>query len=131
MVFMEIIKETTIWNCGHAVPNHTYLLNNKGKVIAYAKESDGSIIQLKSGFTLKKSYRKFIKVNNPALSKIAKSFKEEIDIIKPNVRVFNVKSKDKNYRVEYDNKLLSCSCIGFGFRSKCKHIDAVSKQIGL
>jgi hypothetical protein len=128
MVFMEIIKETTIWNCGHAVPNHTYLLNNKGKVIAYAKESDGSIIQLKSGFILKKSYRKFIKVNNPALSKL---FKEEVNVVEPNVRVFNVKSKDKNYRVEYDNKLLSCSCIGFGFRSKCKHIDAVSKQLGL
>lgn len=125
---MEIIKETTIWNCGHAVPNHTYLLNNKGKVIAYAKESDGSIIQLKSGFILKKSYRKFIKVNNPALSKL---FKEEVNVVEPNVRVFNVKSKDKNYRVEYDNKLLSCSCIGFGFRSKCKHIDAVSKQLGL
>ena len=127
---MEIIKETTIWNCGHAVPNHTYLLNNKGKVIAYAKESDGSIIQLKTGFTLKKSYRKFIKVNNPALSKLFKEEKE-IEIMRPNVRVFKVNSKDKEYKVELENNFLSCSCVGFGFRAKCKHIDAVSKQLGL
>jgi hypothetical protein len=130
MVFMEIIKETTIWNCGHAVPNHTYLLNNKGKVIAYVKESDNSIIQLKSGFILKKSYRKFIKVNNPALSKIAESYKE-VNVIKPNVRVFNVKSKNRDYHVEYDNGMITCGCIGFGYRGKCKHAEAVSKQMGL
>jgi hypothetical protein len=106
------------------------LLNNKGKVIAYAKESDGSIIQLKSGFILKKSYRKFIKVNNPALSKLFKEEKE-IEIMRPNVRIFNVKSKDKDYRVEYDNGLISCGCIGFGYRGKCKHAEAVSKQLGL
>jgi hypothetical protein len=127
---MEIIKETTKWQSDFAVPNHTYLLNNKGKVIAYLSEKSNTVFQLKSGFILNKRYRTFIKVNNPALSKIAKSFKE-VDIIKPNVRVFNVKSKDKNYRVEYDNGLISCGCIGFGYRGKCKHAEAVSKQLGI
>jgi hypothetical protein len=128
---MEIIKETTKWQSDFAVPNHTYLLNNKGRVIAYLSDKSNQVIQLKSGFILNKRYRKFIKVNNPALSKIAESFKEEVDIIKPNVRVFNVKSKDKNYRVEYDNGLISCGCIGFGYRGKCKHAEAVSKQLGI
>ena len=128
---MEIIKETTKWQSDFVVPNHTYLLNNKGRVIAYLSDKSNQVIQLKSGFILNKRYRKFIKVNNPALSKIAESFKEEVDIIKPNVRVFNVKSKDKNYRVEYDNGLISCGCIGFGYRGKCKHAEAVSKQLGI
>ena len=128
---MEIIKETTKWQSDFAVPNHTYLLNNKGRVIAYLSEKSNTVFQLKSGFILNKRYRTFIKVNNPALSKVAKSFKEEIDIIKPNVRIFNVKSKDKDYRVEYDNGLISCGCIGFGYRGKCKHAEAVSKQLGI
>ena len=128
---MEIIKETTKWQSDFAMPNHTYLLNNKGRVIAYLSEKSNTVFQLKSGFILNKRYRTFIKVNNPALSKVAKSFKEEIDIIKPNVRIFNVKSKDKNYRVEYDNGLISCGCIGFGYRGKCKHAEAVSKQLGI
>ena len=121
---MKIIKETTLWDCDHAVPNHTYLLNDKGKVVAYAKESDGSIIQLKTGFTLDKRYRKFIEVKNPALSLLIK---------KPlgNVRLFNVKSKDKEYTVQLEGKSFFCSCVGFSFRGKCKHIEAVSKQIGV
>jgi hypothetical protein len=127
---MEIIKETTKWQSDFAVPNHTYLLNNKGRVIAYLSDKSNQVIQLKSGFILNKRYRTFIKSNNPALSKIAKSFKE-VDIIKPNVRIFNVKSKDKDYRVEYDNGLISCGCIGFGYRGKCKHAEAVSKQLGI
>jgi hypothetical protein len=121
---MKILKETTIWNCEHAVPNHTYLLDGKGKVIAYANESDGSISQLKTGFILDKRYRKFIEVKNPALSQL---------IEKPigNVRIFKVKSKDKEYTVQLQGKSLSCTCTGFSFRGKCKHIEAVSKQIGV
>jgi hypothetical protein len=69
------------------------------------------------------------------LDKIAKQFKEENDapVKLDNVRLFKVKSKEKEYLIEYNliNKTLSCPCIGFGYRRKCKHVDAVSKQLGV
>lgn len=131
MGIMEIIKEITSWQSDFPVPNHTYLLNKKGKVIAYLSEKTGTLFQLKNGFILNKRYRKFINVNNPVLLELSKTIKDDKVIIKNNNRIFKVKSKDKEYQVEYDNKSLLCTCVGFGFRGKCKHIDAVSKQLGL
>ena len=34
---MEILKEITDWDVEFKQPNHTYLLNDKGYIIAYAK----------------------------------------------------------------------------------------------
>lgn len=75
------------------------------------------------------------------LSQIPKEFlkeePKEKQETKPsaNVRVFKVKSKQKNkeYLVEYNTvgKYISCNCVGFGFRRKCKHSDYVLKIKGL
>lgn len=136
---MEIIKEITIWNCDYSVCNHTYLLSKSGKVLAYADERDGKIIQLKSQFILDKRYRKFEKVNHAGLSKLAKTFQEDIAEkpapIKPseNIRVFNVKSNGKVYTITFNkkSKTVTCGCIGFNYRRYCKHSDAVAKQLGV
>jgi hypothetical protein len=133
----KILKETTVWNCDYSVPNHTYLINPKNKVIAYLSDLDNTIHQLKSSFELNKKYRKFIEVNNAELQKlIPKDYKEENEkprkvIPSKNVRVFNVKSGDKTYTVEYNisGHFLSCSCIGFGYRRKCRHVDAVALKL--
>jgi hypothetical protein len=41
------------------------------------------------------------------------------------MRVFKVKSKDKEYMVNSLNGRVSCDCVGFQFRSKCKHSDSI------
>ena len=71
-----------------------------------------------------KRYRKFIKVDNVELSKLIPKTKNT------NIRTFNVQSKDKIYTVELDTlkNRYRCTCPGFTFRGKCKHIDAVMKQ---
>lgn len=139
MEFMEIVKETTIWDCGYKVCNHTYLLSKSNKVLAYADERNGEIIKLKSQFVLDKRYRKFESVKHAGLSKIAKTFVEDEPVktalVKPteNIRVFHVKSKDKVYTVTFNkkNQSVNCACIGFNYRRYCKHSDAVSKQLGI
>lgn len=45
-------------------------------------------------------------------------------------RVWNITgSKGNKYTVTKDHGYYSCSCIGFGFRRHCKHVDTVKKEI--
>lgn len=131
---MEILKEVTNWDVEYRQPNHTYLVNKKGQIIAYAKWHSNEIDILKSRNVLDKRYRKFIIDNHSELSKLIPKYIKEDNIkdnqkmiIPDNARVFKVKSKDKEYQVILSNNRLSCNCTGFGFRRKCKHVDAVAK----
>lgn len=137
MIF-KILKETTIWTAEYNVYNHTYLLDPKSRIIAYLSAKDGTIHKLKSPYQIDKRYRKFVEVKNAKLSKlIPKDYKyeDENESVKPseNVRVFNVKSKDRIYTVTFDksSKIVSCSCIGYGYRMKCRHSAAVSNKLGV
>jgi uncharacterized Zn finger protein len=46
-----------------------------------------------------------------------------------NTRVFNILSGEKEYCVTNIIEKYSCTCTGFNFRGKCKHIDAVVKKL--
>ena len=118
---LEILKETTVWSDGSNA-NHTYLLDGS-KIIAYAKYSDNSVQVLRTQIKIDKRYRTFIKTKHFGLENIIKS-----SPTKSNIRVFKVKSKEKEYFVELSDYNYTCTCTGFNFRGKCKHIDAVAKK---
>ena len=118
---LEILKETTVWSDGSNA-NHTYLLDGS-KIIAYAKYSDNSVQVLRTQIKIDKRYRTFIKAKHFGLENIIKS-----SPTKSNIRVFKVKSKEKEYFVELSDYNYTCTCTGFNFRGKCKHIDAVAKK---
>jgi hypothetical protein len=117
---MQILKEITEWESDFPIINKIYLLDLKDKIIAYTN-SDNTITQLKSPIKLDKRRRKFIKVNHAGLSKLIQKDN--------NNRLFKVKSKDNEYTVSLDNNTLSCTCTGFTFRGKCKHIEAVRNTL--
>ena len=118
---LEILKETTVWSDGSNA-NHTYLLDGS-KIIAYAKYSDNSVQVLRTQIKIDKRYRTFIKAKHFGLENLIKSTPT-----KSNTRVFKVKSKEKEYFVELSDYNYTCTCTGFNFRGKCKHIDAVAKK---
>jgi len=118
---LEILKETTVWSDGSNA-NHTYLLDGT-KIVAYAKYSDNTVQVLKSQIKIDKRYRTFVKTKHPGLEKLIKN-----TTLKSNTRVFKVQSKEKEYFVELSDYNYSCTCTGFNFRGKCKHIDAVAKK---
>jgi hypothetical protein len=136
---MEILKEVTQWDVEYRQPNHTYLVNNKGQIVAYAKWHSNEIMLFKSRTRLDTRYRKFEKSNHKALSKLMPQFisednkqKEKVVLSKSNnIRQFKVTSKGKDYIVEFNTlgKYITCPCIGFNYRRKCKHADAVSKLV--
>lgn len=136
-MIMEILKEITDWDVDFRQPNHTYLINRKGLVLAYAKWHD-EIHIFQNRQILNKRYRKFVRNNHEGLSKLIKKFEQEENsftqnknIKCPNTRSFKVKSKEKEYIVQYNTltKYFSCSCVGFGYRRKCKHVESVSKKL--
>ena len=121
-VMLEILKETTVWSDGSNA-NHTYLLDGT-KIIAYAKYGGDDIQALKTQIKIDKRYRTFVKTKHPGLQKFIKSTPT-----KSNTRVFKIKSKSKEYFVELSDYNYTCTCTGFSFRGKCKHIDAVAEKL--
>ena len=122
---LEILKETTIWNDGSII-NHTYLLEGT-KIVAYAKFGGDEVQVLKTQIKIDKRYRTFVKTKHYGLEKFIKKTP-----IKSNTRVFKVVSKTKEYFVELSDYNYTCTCTGFNFRGKCKHITAVveTQQLG-
>jgi hypothetical protein len=63
-----------------------------------------------------------ISLHNVSNVKILKGFKIP-------VRKFKVKGNQHEYIVTENNKHFSCTCIGFKYHSKCKHITAVKNKL--
>ena len=118
----EILQETTKWTGDYLTCNHTYLLDNQNRIIAYIKHNDDQVNVLKSQIKIDKRYRTFIKVRNTALERLIPT------TVKSNTRVFKVKSNTKEYIVELNDSNYSCTCTGYSFRGKCKHITAVAEK---
>jgi len=60
---MQLLQEITEWPDN--TPNHTYLLNNAGKLIAYKKEASDTWEVRNKALFFSKSHRKFKKLPFP------------------------------------------------------------------
>jgi len=119
---LEILKETTVW-ADSSNANHTYLLEGS-KIIAYAKFGGNDIQELRTQIIIDKRYRTFVKTKHSGLQKYIKNTPK-----KSNTKVFKVISKTKEYFVELSDYNYTCTCTGFNFRGKCKHITAVAEKL--
>jgi predicted nucleic acid-binding Zn finger protein len=123
----EIYREVTKWDPDYSVPNHLYLFSSSDSIIAYINSIDNSLHRLKAPLRISKTGRKFVKETNHQLAKIAKEF--ETQNFNSNTKKYKVISKDKEYIVEEYSGKYSCTCVGYSFRGKCKHIVAVIESL--
>ena len=57
------------------------------------------------------------------------SYGKDIKWIKPKVKKYKPKSwKVKDYTVSFNGSFYSCTCLGYIYRHKCKHITKVSES---
>lgn len=119
----EIYREVTSWGADYHVPNHVYLFASADTIIAYINSVDNTIHRLNSPLRISRTGRKFVKESNRELAKIAKEF--DTQFYSPNTKKYKVASNDKEYIVEESSGKYSCTCVGYSFRGKCKHIQAV------
>ena len=114
---MILAKEITVWNDGMDC-NHTYLLNDSmDKMIGYFKRHNPKEFQkMKNPLRFDTRYRKF---------KILQRYDEQSN---KNNRWKILGSKDHVYTVEELENGMVCSCVGFKYHGKCKHIDGVLNE---
>ena len=127
----KILQELTVWGTEYRVPNHTYLLDDSGNILAYAIDGTDEIRKSSGQIKIDRRGRKFVEVKHAALLKLApkQSSKPVEKKVSVGVRVFKVDSKGKTYFVEKNQHFYNCNCIGFGYRRKCKHVDAVKNML--
>ena len=113
---LEALKEVTVWNTDFQC-NHTYLLDGD-KVLAYRQWHTGEPIW-GSPMRFDRRYRKF----EPADLKLfgivdAPAVNQSTKVVKG--------SKGNEYILDLDEK--TCSCPGFKFRGKCKHVETLVNE---
>jgi len=109
---MQAFKEITVWKGISRQPNHTYLMDGD-KILAYRQWHTGEPIYSKTPVRLNQRYRKFVEVDIAQFGEVSE----------PARNIKKVQgSKGNVYTVDLDAK--TCSCEGYKWRGKCKHIEA-------
>jgi hypothetical protein len=117
---MILVREITEWEDGMDC-NHTYIMNESmEKMFGYFKKNKSKDFQMfKNPIRIDTRHRKF-KVIKRNLN-----FAGQINTNK----TWEIKgSKDHVYTVEETENGMVCSCIGFKYHGKCKHIDGVVNE---
>ena len=112
---MKFLKELTEWP--GATPNHTYLVvDSREKMLGYVRSGTKKLEMFKQPLPFDTRRRKFKEVANtwgyvePQLVNTENSWQ--------------VKSSSGNvYTIEKNGSRLSCTCTGFRFKRKCRHVD--------
>lgn len=117
---MRFFKEITDWKANW--PNHTYLLSDdKSKMFAYVKQGGQEVFKFKKPIGFDTRGRRFVAVENIWNFQLAEAEKL------PRWQIQG--SRGDVHVVEQRDTGLVCSCSGFRFRGKCKHVQEIAQQI--
>lgn len=117
---MPWFQELTQWD-NPQQQNHCYLLNDsRSQAWAYAKFGGNQVDKFSSSMNFSVRGRKF--------KKIPDRWNIELDQ-ETQGRTWNVTgSRGDNYLVSLLNNKWTCSCSGFTFRNRCRHVEQIKAQ---
>ena len=108
--------ETTVWD-SPTVPNHVYVFNDSmSKAIAYVRAGTKEVFKFKKPLSIDTRGRTFIDLDE------AEPDEHETDVIE------FLGSKGDKYYVSKEENGWVCTCPGFKFRGKCKHVEEVDNK---
>jgi hypothetical protein len=104
---MVLVRETTKWTA----PNHIYVLDDRMQnMIAYVPEGSNQVKKFRAPIAIDRRGRTFEPLEDP----------------EPTTTVVVPGSKGQTYVVAQDGSV--CSCPGFQFRSKCRHVAEIQQK---
>lgn len=119
---MIALKEVTVWTDG-TTANHTYLLDGDN-MVAYIKKGSPDPFYFKrpiKGFS--RSGRKFEELKTNPFKDWAKLLKAHIEVEETPAYIKKVAGSKPGVVYEVNTEEHTCTCPGFQFRGKCKHIE--------
>ena len=114
---MKTFQEVTEWDAEYRVPNHVYFLNDsKEKMYGYVN-SKGIVQTFAKPYKFHSRGRKFKEVVNTWGFRIAEEEPEGF------VKIV-IGSKGERYTITEVDSVRHCTCPGYKFRGKCRHIES-------
>ena len=115
---MKVLQEITEWTT--KTPNHTYIVNDsKDKLYAYIKVGSKDLVELAKPMKFYTNKRKFKEIPNFT------GYLPQEDIVPVSSEWKVTGSKGDVYTVREEQGYYTCTCTGFVYRGKCKHIESV------
>jgi hypothetical protein len=125
---MKFLQEITDWG-SHTVPNHIYYLNDdKTKMVGYIKHGTTELFKFKTPISISTRGRKFKLVNIMGEPDSAYFATENKATTASNVVARIAGSNGSFYEIYKNGANYSCTCTGFQFRKKCKHVEQFINQ---
>jgi hypothetical protein len=122
---MKAFQEITDWATEFDMPNHVYFLSDsKEKMYGYVQTSTGLVQTMSKPYKFKAGGRKFKEVENRW------NFVVKEEVVESCGKEYRVPgSKGSIYTVTDDAGVWSCTCSGFKFRNRCRHIEEISTTV--
>ena len=109
-------------------PNHVYFLDDsKSKMYAYVIQGDIEVTKVfKNPIRFDSRYRKFVEVPNIWDAEFQEVELKGLAVKDPSWQFEG--SKGAKYTVTLSQGTYNCTCPGFTYRGKCKHVDQLDNK---
>jgi hypothetical protein len=123
---MKYFQETTTWDAPGAV-NHIYYLNDeRSKMVGYIRHGTTELFKFKSPISFYTKGRKFKLIGDGEPDSVYFGAKtvdapvaEAVEVVGSGGKVYYVTKRGANYL---------CTCSGFQFRHKCRHVEQIKAE---
>ena len=123
---MKFIQEVTQWSAAFTVPNHIYYVNDsRTRLIGYIREGTRTLVKFKKPIDWDRRGRKF----EPVTVRGLRAERDTVYFPKETAEETVEGSRGSKYILTQIAGSWTCSCPGYGFRRKCRHLELVPKEL--
>lgn len=120
---MKYFEEVTDWGSPTASNHIYYLKDDKTHMVGYIKQGTTELFKFKQPITFYPKGRKFVELKKKG--ELDSVYFTKTETFTPKAAIVVQGSNGKEYYVTKIGSKYSCTCPGFAFRHKCKHVEGM------